>query len=79
MLEMTLANTDTDTDADRYEALAADRSTRAERIRRRAAGIPAGLQPLQQAMRRRAAELELSAAALHEIATGQRAMASTTS
>lgn len=75
MLETNLVNVDTD--ADRYDALAADRWTRAERIRRRAAGIPEGLQPLQQAMCRRAAELELSAAALHEIATGQRAMAST--
>lgn len=62
-------------DADVYESAARDRETRAGRIRRRAAQMPAELVPLRQAMQRRAAELELSAVALQEIASGRRAMA----
>ena len=62
-------------DAERYETLAADRRTRARRIRRRAAEISPELAPLRHAMCRRAAELELSAAALGEIAAGQAAAA----
>lgn len=61
--------------ADVYETAARDRETRAGRIRRRAAQVPAELVPLRQAMQRRAAELELSAVALQEIAAGRRAMA----
>ena len=62
-------------DAQRYETLAVDRRTRARRIRLRAAEISPELAPLRHAMCRRAAELELSAAALCEIAAGQAAAA----
>ncbi len=58
--------------ANGYQQLADDRRNRAERVRIRSAALPSGLEPLRIAMNRRAAELELTAAALDEIAFGQR-------
>ena len=58
--------------AAKYESQARRRLRRAQRVRERAGEVPARLAPLQVAMARRAAELELSAAALVEIAAGQR-------
>ena len=74
LAETEMAHT-TRADVERYEALAADRRIRARRIRRRAEEISPELAPLRHAMCRRAAELELSAAALREIAAGQAAAA----
>ena len=53
-----------------YEQLADARWARADRIRARATAVD--LEPLRIAMHRRAAELELTATALQEIARGQR-------
>lgn len=60
------------TPADRYDSVAVRQLARASRVRDRAAEVGDELAPLRAAMRRRAAELELTAAALHEIARGQR-------
>lgn len=54
------------------EALADDHRGRAERIRARSTLLGDQLEPLRVAMRRRASELELTAAALDQIADGQR-------
>jgi len=58
--------------ADRYDSAAVRQLARASRVRERAHEVGDELAPLREAMRRRAAELELTAAALHEIAQGQR-------
>lgn len=64
-------STQTTSPALSFEALAAERLARAERIRRRAEELGEGLEPLRAAMRRRACELELAGTALREIALGQ--------
>ncbi len=58
-------------DPARYRAMADDRLDRAQRVRQRALDLPTSLAPLERAMRRRACELELAAAALCQIAAGR--------
>ncbi len=52
-----------------YRAMAQERLDRARRVRERAVQVPATLEPLRRAMKRRACELELAATALCEIAS----------
>lgn len=57
-----------------YRALAQGRAAHAASLRRSSNRYGDTLAPLRVAMQRRACELELSAAALREIATGQQAL-----